>query len=144
MRRQFQLDVATPFVFYSIVVGGIYLLLAGHNQPGGGFVGGLVCGAAVALRYITGGLDEVRRITPFAPWTILGFGLLTAAGTAAFPLFLGEPFLSTGYRAVELPLFGSASFTSATLFDFGVFLVVIGLILMIFEAFGLKFEPEDQ
>ena len=63
----------------------IYLLFAGHNQPGGGFVGGLVAGSAIALRYLAGGLDAVRDISRFQPWTILGAGVVLAAVTALSP-----------------------------------------------------------
>ena len=45
------------------MVGSLWLLFAGHNQPGGGFVGGIVAGAAVSLRYVSGGLTDVRRLS---------------------------------------------------------------------------------
>ena len=67
-------DVSVRVVFHAVMVGSIYLLFAGHNQPGGGFVGGLVAGAAIALRYVAGGIDEVRPLTRLRPWTILGAG----------------------------------------------------------------------
>ena len=51
-------------IFHAVLVGSLYLLFAGHNQPGGGFVGGLVAGAAIALRYLAGGIDEVRSLVP--------------------------------------------------------------------------------
>ena len=60
VRRIVVVDVAVRLVFLAVMVGSIYLLFAGHNQPGGGFVGGLVAGAAIALRYVAGGIDEVR------------------------------------------------------------------------------------
>ena len=53
----------------------LYLLFSGHNQPGGGFVGGLVAGSAISLRYLAGGIEGVRSISRFQPWTILGTGL---------------------------------------------------------------------
>ena len=70
MRRLVTLDHTAPVIFYVIMTGSIYLLFAGHNQPGGGFVGGLVAGAAISLRYITGGIEEVRHISRLRPWTI--------------------------------------------------------------------------
>ncbi len=70
------LDVSVRIVFAAVMVGSIWLLFAGHNQPGGGFVGGIVAGAAIALRYVQGGLPAVRQLSRGHPWTILGAGLL--------------------------------------------------------------------
>jgi multicomponent Na+:H+ antiporter subunit A len=130
------LDVSVRIVFAAVMVGSIYLLFAGHNQPGGGFVGGILAGAAVALRYLAGGIAEVRSISRARPWTVLGLGLLLAIGTAIVPLLLGDPVLSSAYRAFDVPLIGSVSLTSVLIFDFGVYLAVVGLALMMFESFG--------
>jgi multicomponent Na+:H+ antiporter subunit A len=125
------------------VVGSVYLLLAGHNQPGGGFVGGLVAGAALAMRYVAGGVEEVRRLTPLQPWTILGAGLVLAVGTALAPLLVGGAVLETGLVSWHLPVLGTVKATSALPFDVGVYLLVLGLVLMVFEAFGDDL-PEDD
>ena len=61
MRRSLILDVVVQIVFHSTLLLGIFLLMTGHNRPGGGFVGGLVVGAGISLRYLSGGIDEVRR-----------------------------------------------------------------------------------
>ncbi len=66
-------------VFVVVMVGSLYLLFAGHNQPGGGFVGGIVAGAAIALRYISGGIAEVRKLSRGQPWLALGAGMLIAS-----------------------------------------------------------------
>ena len=142
MRRLGVLDHTVPVIFYVIMVGSMYMLFAGHNQPGGGFVGGLVAGAAVSLRYIAGGIDEVRRLSPFRPWTILGAGLIISALTASVPLAFGDPVLTGGYRAFDLPVLGKVSISSALVFDIGVYFCVVGLVLMVFEAFGDRFERE--
>ena len=136
------LDHAVPLIFYVIMVGSMYMLFAGHNQPGGGFVGGLVAGAAVSLRYIAGGIQEVRRLSPFRPWTILGAGVIVSALTATVPLALGDPVLDGGYRSFDLPVLGKVAVSSALVFDIGVYFCVVGLILMVFEAFGDDFEGE--
>ncbi len=142
MRPQAILELSVRAIFHAVLVGSIYLLFAGHNQPGGGFVGGLVAGAAVALRYLAGGIDEVRSLSRFQPWTILGAGLFTAGCTAGAPLLVGAPVLDSGYLSVSLPVIGSVKATAALPFDIGVYLVVVGLVLMVFEAFGD--EPEDD
>ncbi|MPY92880.1 MAG: cation transporter [Acidimicrobiia bacterium] len=141
MRAGVVVELSVRAVFHAVLVGSIYLLFAGHNQPGGGFVGGLLAGAAVALRYVAGGIEEVRGLSRLKPWTILGGGLLLAGATAAAPLLAGRPVLESGYLSADLPLFGDVKATAALPFDTGVYLVVVGLVLMIFEAFGD--EPDD-
>ena len=72
MRRSLILDVIVRLVFHSALLLGLFLLFTGHNRPGGGFVGGLVAGAAVSLRYVAGGIDEVRDTLPVRPSTPVG------------------------------------------------------------------------
>lgn len=139
MRRLFQLDRAVSPIFYLMMTGSVYLLFAGHNQPGGGFVGGLVAGSAIALRYVAGGIDEVRRVSPVRPWTLLGAGLLLAAAVAVTPLLFGEPVFDQAFFEADLPLLGTVKTTSALPFDLGVDLVVVGMVLMVVEAFGERF-----
>jgi multicomponent Na+:H+ antiporter subunit A len=130
------LDLFSQLLFGSIVVLSVYFLFAGHNQPGGGFVGGLTAGAAISLRYVAGGSGAVRSSVPMRPWTVLGGGLLIAATTAIVPLLTGNSVLEHGVFDADLPLLGSVKTTSALPFDIGVFLVVVGLVLMAYEAFG--------
>ena len=129
-------DVSVRVVFHAVVMMSLWLLFAGHNQPGGGFVGGLLAGSAITLRYIAGGIDEVRGRSRFRPWTVLGAGLLLAAGTAAAPLLAGGAVLDVGLATLDLPLIGAVKLSSALAFDAGVYLAVVGMVLMAFEAFG--------
>jgi multicomponent Na+:H+ antiporter subunit A len=129
-------DVAVRLVFSAVMVGSIYLLFAGHNQPGGGFVGGIVAGAAVALRYVAGGIDSVRNLSRAHPWTVLGSGLLLSATTVLVPVLLGSAPLESAKFETDLPLLGHIKLTSALPFDIGVYLLVLGLVLMVFESFG--------
>jgi multicomponent Na+:H+ antiporter subunit A len=114
----------------------LYLLFAGHNQPGGGFVGGLVAAAAFALRYVAGGLDDVIAVVKVAPWTILSVGLGLAAGSALWPVAVDRAPLDQQAVAWDLGALGSVKATTALVFDSGVFLIVVGLVLMVFEALG--------
>lgn len=136
LRRFVTLDVSARVVFAAVMVGSIYLLFAGHNQPGGGFVGGIVAGAAVSLLYVAGGIDDVRRLSRARPWTVLGGGLLLSLLTAAAPLLVGDPILSNDYVAFDLAVLGDVKITSASVFDLGVYFTVLGLALMVFESFG--------
>ena len=141
MRRSLVLDTSIRLVYHPLLVLSLYLLVAGHNQPGGGFVGGLVAAIGIALRFIAGGLDEVRAALPVQPWHLLGAGLLTAAGTALGPVLLGGDVLESGKIERDVALLGHVKASTTLLFDVGVYLIVVGLVLMMFEAFG---EPPQQ
>ena len=136
MRHSLILAVSVRVLYPSIMVLSLYFLFVGHNQPGGGFVGGLAAASAIALRFVNRGLPAVRRSFRFAPMTILGSGLVLSVGTAIFPMLLGESILEHATFKVTAPILGEIKATSALPFDIGVYLLVIGLILMIFEAFG--------
>jgi multicomponent Na+:H+ antiporter subunit A len=136
VRRSLIVDTSVHLVFHSVLVLSVYLLFAGHNQPGGGFVGGLVAGAAVGLRYVAGGIDAVRDAAPVRAWTILGSGLLVAGLAATVPLALGDPVLESAKATWHLPALGEVHATTAAVFDTGVYLLVVGFVLMLFEAFG--------
>ena len=136
MKRLLVLDTSVRVLFPSILVLSIYFLFTGHNQPGGGFVGGLAAGAAISLRYVARGVPAVRDILPFQPWYVLGTGLLISAVTAFVPMLQGHAILEHGVWEADLPIFGHVKATSALPFDIGVYLVVVGLVLMVFEAFG--------
>ncbi len=140
MRSSLVADTSARVLFHSILVLSLYLLFAGHNQPGGGFVGGLTAGAAVSLRYVAGGIDAVRATFRLRPWTILGAGLAIAVAVAVVPVLLGGAVLEHDDIEYDLPLLGTLKATSALPFDIGVYVVVLGLVLMAFEAFGD--EPE--
>jgi multicomponent Na+:H+ antiporter subunit A len=129
-------DVSVRLVFHVVLMTSLWLLFAGHNQPGGGFVGGLLAGSAITLRYIAGGIAEVRGRSQFRPWTVLGTGLLLASATATTPLLFGGNVLETGLASLDLPLIGAVTVSSALAFDSGVYLAVVGMVLMAFEAFG--------
>lgn len=142
MKRLLIVDVSARVLFHTTWVGSLYLLFAGHNRPGGGFVGGLVAGAAIALRFIAGGIGDVRGLTRLRPWTILGTGLAISAVTTIVPIALGEPVLTSGLWEVDVPVLGTVKTTSALAFDIGVYIAVVGLVFMVFEAFGD--EPPDE
>ena len=142
MRPSIIVDVTTRIVLQSALVVSLYLLFAGHNQPGGGFIGGLVAGAGIALAYVAGGLDRVRGLVPVPPWSIIGTGLLIATGSAVVPILTGGAVLSQDYVTFHPPLLGDVKATSALIFDTGVYLVVVGMVLMAFEALGETDPPE--
>lgn len=144
MRRSLILDVGAELLFHSVLLASLYLLFAGHNQPGGGFIGGLVAAAGFALRYLAGGRREVQDASRLRPWAFLGAGLLIASGTAIAGIVAGGQLLESSIWEVELAVLGKVKATSALPFDIGVYLVVLGLMLMALDALGEDAEPSDQ
>jgi multicomponent Na+:H+ antiporter subunit B len=116
----------------------IFLLLRGHNEPGGGFVGGLVAASAVLLQMIASGPDEVRRLIPFDVKLLLPAGLLIALLSGLPALLSGQPFL-TGIW-VTLPVLGGLKLGTPVIFDVGVYLVVLGITVQII----LSMAEEEQ
>jgi multicomponent Na+:H+ antiporter subunit A len=102
----------------------VFLLLRGHNQPGGGFVGGLVAAAAFALYTIAFGVQRARQALLLKPLTLLGTGLLIALVSGLPAVVRGQPFLTASWTS------GSVAVGTPVLFDVGVFLVVAGVVLM--------------
>lgn len=130
------IESSVPVLFYAVMVASVFLLFSGHNHPGGGFAGGTVAGAALAVRYITGGIDELRHTARLKPWTFLGLGIVLAVLAALVPLAFGDAVLESSKLELDLPLLGHLAVSTVLDFDLGVYLVVIGLVLMVFEAFG--------
>ena len=112
------------------VVVATYLFFAGHNQPGGGFSAGLVLGAVVALRLVVG------LWCPRRPMLLLGVGGLIAGAVAIAPVLIGEELLDQVVVSGEFPLLGTVKSGSALLFDLGVTLIVVGLVLSVLLALG--------
>jgi len=135
-RRSVILDVAVRAEVHTLLLVSVYLLLAGHNQPGGGFSGGLVASCAFCLRHVAGGPRELeRRIAVPPPW-LLGAGMLLAVGTGLAPLLTGGQLFESALVDLELPLVGTVHGASVLVFDTGVYLVVLGVVLLLLEQFG--------
>ena len=106
-----------------LLVYGIFLLLRGHNAPGGGFAGGLVVAAAYSLSSFAFGTAAARRALIVDPSRLIGLGLLLALGSGLAPVAAGKPFLTALWFAPDLGL------GTPLTFDVGVFCVVIGVVL---------------
>lgn len=136
MRRSLVLDTVLDGAFRAAVVFSLFLFFAGHNAPGGGFVGGLVLAAALVLRFVAGGVDEVRRVAPWPPEVVLGLGLVVAVATGVGGWAWGEEFLESALLEVEIPVLGALKASTALVFDAGVYLVVVGMALAFLTALG--------
>jgi multicomponent Na+:H+ antiporter subunit A len=120
----------------------VYFFCTGHNTPGGGFAGGLTAGLALVLRYLAGGRYELGETLPLDAGKVLGVGLGLAAGTAAASLLLGAPALSSAVIEIHLPLLGTATFVTSLIFDLGVYLIVVGLVLDVLRSLGARVDAE--
>ncbi|WP_116115290.1 Na+/H+ antiporter subunit A [Austwickia chelonae] len=135
-RRSVILEVVARLIFHVVIVWSIYLLLSGHDSPGGGFAAGLVAGLAIAVRYLAGGRDEMRAAAPVMPGLLLGTGLFLSAGNGLASMLVGGDVLQTWHAYVHVPLMGELHLVSSVVFDIGVYLVVIGLLLDILRSLG--------
>jgi multicomponent Na+:H+ antiporter subunit A len=142
--RSILLEVVVRLIFHSIIVVSVYLLFAGHNAPGGGFAGGLVAGMALVARYLAGGRFELGAAAPVDAGKLLGTGLALAVGTALLPLFFGADALTSTWFEGELGIIGHVEFVTSTIFDIGVYLVVIGLVLDVLRSLGAEVDRQQE
>ena len=140
VRRSVILETVVRLVFHTVLVFSLYLLFAGHNQPGGGFVGGLVGGLAFVLRYLAGGRDALNEAVRVDPAVPLGAGIVVASVTGMVAWLFGGAFLESAFRTFDLPLLGEVKVTSPLAFDIGVYLVVVGLVLVLLRTLGAEAE----
>jgi multicomponent Na+:H+ antiporter subunit A len=132
--RSVLMEVVTRLLFPSILVVSLFLLLSGHYRPGGGFAGGLVAGQAYILRYVVAGAGDVERAVPLRPGHLIGAGLTLAAVTGLTPLAFGRPPLTTTLWTWHLPVLGEVKTSSSLVFDIGVYLLILGVILTLLSA----------
>ncbi|WP_042461361.1 Na(+)/H(+) antiporter subunit B [Neobacillus dielmonensis] len=130
------LETSLKALLFFIVLYSVYIFTAGHYYPGGGFIGGLMTAGAIVLLLITYDIKTVQRILPVNYRIITAIGLLLAIGTSASSLLFHVPFLTHRFTHVELPVLGEISLHTATLFDLGVYFVVVGVTMTIIQTIG--------
>ncbi len=123
------LSTATRYLLPLLLLFSIFILLRGHNEPGGGFIGGLVAAAAFALYGIAYGVEKVRQLLVVEPRRLIGVGLLVAVSSGCLSLFVHQPFMTGLWSIQEVPVLGKVG--TPLLFDVGVYLVVIGVMVLI-------------
>jgi multicomponent Na+:H+ antiporter subunit B len=130
-----------PLIVAIMLVFSVYVCLRGHNEPGGGFIGGLIAASAIAILGTAIGPDAARRALRIDPMGIAGFGVFMAAMSGLLSLFTGSPFMTSIWLYLEL---GETTVPLSTpmMFDIGVFLVVFGTIAAI--ALGLEGDSGER
>ncbi len=147
--RSLVFEVVTRLTFGVMVTVSIWLLLAGHNWPGGGFAAGLVTGMALMVRYLAAGREELNDAAPIDAGRLLGAGLLISVLSALAPTFVGGRIFQSfdmylripGLQTLPTPfgdfkLLGEVHLVSSTVFDVGVYLIVLGVLLDYARSLG--------
>jgi len=109
----------------------VYLFLAGHNSPGGGFVGGLVLATAFVLLFIVYDIETIEKAVPLDFKKVAALGAFISVSTGVGALLFDAPFLSQAFGYFELPIFGTTELATVTLFELGVALAVVGVVCTI-------------
>jgi multicomponent Na+:H+ antiporter subunit B len=130
------LQACTKVVLFIIILFSIHMFFAGHYYPGGGFIAGLMTSGALVLLMVAYDMKTIKTILPIDYKILTAIGLLFAVGTSAGSLFFNVPFLTHAFGDIELPILGEISLHTATLFDLGVYLVVIGVTMTIIQTIG--------
>ncbi len=130
------LQSVAKVAFVIIITFSLYLFFAGHNQPGGGFIGALMAAAALVLLSIAFGPEFVEKVLPVDYRKLIAVGILIAFLTGIGSFVFDVPFLSQAFGYYELPIMGKTELTTAMLFDLGVYLSVIGVTMNIIFTIG--------
>ncbi|MFS0751368.1 Na(+)/H(+) antiporter subunit B [Oceanobacillus sp. 1P07AA] len=125
------LQTFARILIFIILAFSIYLLLAGHNSPGGGFIGGLMTASAILILYLAFDMKTIRKSIPIDFVKIIGIGLLFASITGVVSMLFGFPYLTQFFDYFHIPLLGEVELTTALPFDLGVYFVVVGSALTI-------------
>ncbi|MBT55374.1 MAG: monovalent cation/H+ antiporter subunit A [Mameliella sp.] len=129
-RHPLMMVVSTRVMMPIALMVGIYIFLRGHNQPGGGFVAGLVFSIALLMQYMASGFAWTMRRQQFEYHAMIGWGVVIAGLTGAGAWLSGTPFLTSAYGYVHIPPIEEFELATAALFDLGVFLCVLGAVML--------------
>ena len=129
MKNSLVLSTTVKYLIPLLMIFSFFLLLRGHNEPGGGFTGGLVAAAAYALYSIANGIEEAKKFLRIDPLTLISIGLLVALLSGISALLDGMNFLTGIWFKFEFPLIGKIG--TPLIFDIGVYIVVLGISSMI-------------
>lgn len=131
---------AAPVIVATMLVFSVYICLRGHNEPGGGFIGGLIAAASIAVFGMASGVPAVRRALKVDPLAIAGFGVLLAGFSGLLSLFIEAPFMTSIW--LDLDLGGTVVLSTPMIFDIGVYCVVFGTLSAI--ALALESDREED
>jgi multicomponent Na+:H+ antiporter subunit B len=128
------------FLLPLLLLFSVFLLLRGHNEPGGGFIGGLVAASGIVLNLFAMEIKSAKSVLRVDPRHVLGLGMTLAVLSAVPAAFLGQAFFTAQWLTFEIPAMAEVKVGTVLLFDIGVYLVVIGAVLTIMLSLA---EAED-
>ncbi|HMA15178.1 MAG TPA: monovalent cation/H+ antiporter subunit A [Kiloniellaceae bacterium] len=129
-RHPMMMVVATRVMLPFALAVGVYILLRGHNQPGGGFIAGLIVAVAFLMQYMGSGFGWTARRLSFDYHALIGWGVIIAGLTGAGAWLAGRPFLTSDYGYIKLPFIEEFEWATAMAFDLGVFFTVVGAVMV--------------
>lgn len=135
-RHPMMMVVLTRVMMPVVLMVGFYIFLRGHNEPGGGFIAGLVVSIAVVMQYMASGSTWTSSRLKYPYHGVIGAGVLIAGLTGIGSWFAGKPFLTSDFTYVRIPPFEKFELATAALFDLGVFLAVVGAVMLSLESFS--------
>ncbi|MGW0854916.1 Na+/H+ antiporter subunit A [Streptomyces sp. NPDC002690] len=141
--RSLVFEVVARLLFHPVLVLSVYLLFCAENMPGGGFVAGMVGSVALITRYLAGGRFELAEAAPLPPGLITGLGLFLSTGIALLGLIDGTVLHAWTYHG-HLPVLGDYHLGTSVLFDCGVYLLVLGVVLDLVRALGAKIDRQIE
>lgn len=127
--RSLILSIATRYLLPLLLLFSVFILIRGHNEPGGGFIGGLIAAAALILDGLAYTPAHTRQVLRISPRLLLGIGLTVALGSGLISLAFGRPFMTGLWLEQSAPILGKVG--TPVLFDVGVYLTVLGVALLI-------------
>ncbi len=128
--------VLTRVIMPVVLMVGFYIFLRGHNEPGGGFIAGLIVSIAVVMQYMASGFAWASARLKYPYHGVIGAGVLVAGLTGIGSWFVSKPFLTSDFTYVRIPPFQEFELATAALFDVGVFLAVVGAVMLSLESFS--------
>ncbi|MEJ6397391.1 monovalent cation/H+ antiporter subunit A [Yoonia sp. 208BN28-4] len=128
--------VLTRVLMPVVMLVGFYIFLRGHNEPGGGFIAGLIVSIGVVMQYMASGFNWASDRLRYPYHGVIGAGVLVAGLTGVGSWFFGKPFLTSDFTYVRIPPFQEFELATAALFDVGVFLAVVGAVMLSLESFS--------
>ena len=130
------LETVAKVALFIVIAFSFFLFFAGHNEPGGGFIAGLMSTAALVLIYIVFGERVLREALPICYRKLAVVGLIFGIGYGFVPMLIGEPFLTQYFEYFNLPILGKTELTTALIFDLGVYFTVVGAAMTAITTIG--------
>lgn len=125
------LQSISKVVVFIILTLALYLFFSGHHAPGGGFIGGLVLSSAFVLMLLGSDIETVRKSIPINFTIVAAIGAMIVVLAGLSVTLFGQPFLKQSFATVNFPFFGPTDFTTVTIFEIGVALTVVGVVVTI-------------